>query len=359
MFFSNVSRNSELSSLFLYLPRLNIAVLKLGFLLIVLALFGCDRPSKVQVFSGPTMGTQYRVTVVGRSNSGDDYAQTEAAIAQAIEAVNQSMSTYLPDSELSQFNRLSKGGTAVLSDSLYEVISEAQSISEFSDGAFDATLGKAVRLWGFSEDGRISQQPSPETLDALKESVGYKNLKLQGKQLTKLAQGLEVNLSAIAKGYAVDQVADTLSALGYTHFLVNIGGELRASGTNADNELWRVGVEKPHLLGGIEQVISLENEAIATSGDYRNFILLDGQQFSHTIDPLTLKPVYHKLASVSVLSNKASTADALATALLAMGDEKGLVFAEMHDIAAYFIIRGDTEGSFEIRSTGKFKLKLS
>jgi thiamine biosynthesis lipoprotein len=165
-------------------------------------------------------------------------------------------------------------------------------------------------------------------------------------------------LSPIAKGYAVDKVASVIEAYGINDYLVNIGGELRASGKTVDAQLWRVGIEKPHILGGIQQIALLDNKAIATSGDYRNYLVVDGQQFSHTIDPITLKPVLHKLALVSVIADKASTADALATAMMVMGEEKAWSFALNNRLAAYFIVRGDENKPFVIKYTEEFERNL-
>ena len=322
------------------------------------ALIGCEAKRDERVYSGPTMGTEYRITIIEQRGVNANAEQVQSIIDSALDRVNQSMSTYIPNSEISSFNKLTVGESVSLSNDMLRVVEEAQQISELSGGAFDPTLGKAIRLWGFGEDGRITQQPSEKTLEELRDSVGYQKLELKGRRLTKSVDGLELNLSAIAKGYAVDVIAEELLALGYRDFLVNIGGELRASGRNIEGKLWRVGVEKPHLLGGIEQVVTLNNKAIATSGDYRNFIVIDDQPFSHTIDPSTLKPVLHSLASVSVIADQASTADAIATALLSMGDKKGIAFAKEHEMAAYFIIRNQTKDDYTIFVTENFKVNL-
>ncbi len=352
-------QNSELGSLFLYLQSKPAARNVMIAFLALMVLSSCSNPIEPIVLSGPTMGTQYRVTVLRNATSAETDEQLHAAIKQAMELVNQSMSTYIPDSELSLFNKMPAGGSIVMSPQLFNVMQEAVEISELSSGAFDTTIGKAIRLWGFSEDGRITEKPSTQLIEEIKQSVGYEKLTIEGTTLTKSASGLEVNLSAIAKGYAVDLVAEAIEGLGYTNFLVNIGGELRASGTNTERVPWRVGVERPHLLGGIEQVVELRDRAIATSGDYRNFIEIDGKRYSHTIDSKSLTPVFHRLASVSVLADRASTADALATALLAMGEQRGVEFALKNDIAAYFIIRDDNEENYKVTVTDAFKVNLA
>lgn len=344
-------KNSEPSSLFLRLT-----------LLFVFFLGACQpqsSPLNQLVFSGPIMGTDYRVTVIVEGQHKEQIVkQLEASVVAAMDGVNQSMSNYLSDSELSQFNRLAADQTQLISDEFAAVVKEALEISELSAGAFDITLGKAIDAWGFGPEGSINKQPTAQKLSELKARVGYQNLILEDNTLSKRIDGIELSLSAIAKGYAVDQVARALKQQGINDFLVNIGGELRSSGKSLDGKLWRVGIEKPHILGGIQRVAKLDNQAIATSGDYRNYLVIDNQRFSHTIDPATLSPVYHKLALVSVIADKASTADALATALLAMGEIRAWEFVKLHDLAAYLVIRGQADNQYQIKISDKFSRNL-
>ncbi len=298
------------------------------------------------------MGTEYRITVI-KNNSVDD-ALLEASVVAAMNTVNQSMSNYISDSEISQFNRARAYQPQTLSADFTDVVFEALNISRMSNGAFDITLAKAIDAWGFGPDGEITAQPSSIELERLRATVGYEKLVLKGRSLSKTIDAVELNVSAIAKGYAVDKVAQVLDENGIDNYLINIGGELRASGQSGDKQLWKVGIEKPHILGGIQEIAQLDNVAIATSGDYRNYLIIDGQQFSHMIDPETLIPIYHKLALVSVISQRASTADALATAMMAMGEKRAWEFAQNNDLAAYMVIRGDSEQDFQIRSTREF-----
>jgi thiamine biosynthesis lipoprotein len=298
------------------------------------------------------MGTEYRITVVVPGL--EDIDQLEIDVLAEMNAVNSSMSTYLVDSELSQINRLPADTPFVLSPELNLVLAEALEISELSQGAFDVTVADAVNLWGFGPDGTITVQPSEEQLARMQASVGYKNLRLINGSLSKLKGATKIDLSAIAKGYAVDQVARMLLSKQLSDFLVDVGGELRLSGLNVDQRVWRVAIEKPQTLGGVQQVLELTNTAIATSGDYRNFISIDGRKYSHTINPKTLMPVFHRLALVSVISEDASTADALATALMAMGEAAALEFSTRQDLAVYFVIRGDDEDSYEVSYTDEF-----
>lgn len=349
-------KNSERCSLFLYLRTLTRVFLVIGSSIVFSA---CEpQPQKV-IVSGPIMGTTYQVTAILTDRTQAlDQGRVNAAALAAMDKVNQSMSTYIPDSELSQINRLPANTPFAVSGELNEVLSEALKISRQSNGYFDATLGKAIRLWGFSEDGTIIEPPSAKALAELRSHVGFQKIHFEQSVLSKRVDDLEINLSAIAKGYAVDKVAEAMDALGINHYLINIGGELRAKGVNEEGKAWQVGVEKPHITGGIVQVVALDNASIATSGDYRNYIEIDGKRFSHTIDPTTLKPIYHRLASVSVVSEKASTADALATAILAMGEVKGRQYAEENGLSAFFIVRELSGNAFEISMTDGFRAYL-
>jgi len=330
------------------------------FLTVLVLVFtsGCqNQPSEQQVtLSGPVMGTEYRISALVLPDT--DLGVLEQKLLAAMELVNQSMSTYIPDSELSRFNQAKAGEVIALSPAFAEVLASALSVSELSDGAFDVTLAGVIKQWGFGVDGRVSEQPSGQALEALRQAVGYKKLtlNLEKRTLSKSVDNVAIDLSAIAKGYAVDKVADALLDLGIQRFLINIGGELRAAGTKLDNTPWQVGIEKPHALGGIQQIVSLQDQAIATSGDYRNYYLIDDQPFSHTIDAKTLKPVFHQLALVSVIADSAMLADALATAMLAMGEKRAYEFANVHDLAVYMIIR-DSSGDEpnKVLITDKFK----
>ena len=341
-----IIKNSEPSSLFFIVCR----IFLLAF--VVSACAPIDRSIEHE-FSGQIMGTYFRITVV--ADGEIDLALLEAGIQDSMQAVNQSMSNYIDDSEINLFNRMPARQTMQLSPIFSQVIRESLAISELTDGAFDVTISPLINAWGFGEQGSIEQQPSQHELKSLAAVIGYEKLSLEQNLLSKLVDGVEVNVSAIAKGYAVDRVAEFLLDAGFSHFLVDIGGEVRAHGRNGDNETWRIAIEKPTIVGGVQQVVELENQALATSGDYRNFLLLDGKQFSHTINPVTLTPALHKLASVSVLADNCSSADALATALMVMGEERGLAFATDNKIPVYMLVRTDQPGQYSILMTEEFR----
>ena len=306
----------------------------------------------VVTLDGPIMGTDYRITLV--SDTEIEESQLRQGVLQVMEAVNQKMSTYLIDSEISQFNAFDGKQAFTVSKQTAEVIQQSLEVSAMSDGYFDITVGPLVRAWGFGAVGVIKQVPDVALLSDLDELVGFDKLQLNNLQLRKTDSRVEIDLSAIAKGYAVDQVANYLLKQSINDFLINIGGELRAFGTNVDHHIWRVGIERPEILGGVENIVALNNMAIATSGDYRNFVVLDGRKYSHTIDPIAKRPVLHKLALVSVIHERASYADALATAMMAMGEVRALHFAKKHAIASYFAIRLGQGEDYKIVTTEQF-----
>ena len=337
--------NSEHCSLFFIRSLMLVAITQL---------MACQ-PTVTQVartFSGPVMGTDYRVTIV--AGSDQDLSHFEEAIAAELERIDQSMSTYRTDSEVSDINRAEKNQLIKISASLRLVLTEAIEISKLSAGAFDITLAPIVDLWGFGPQASTQGRPDRAQIEALSESIGYDKLLLSEAGLRKANSNTNIDLSAIAKGFAVDRIAALLSDNGQHNYLVDVGGELRANGRNLEGQTWRIGIEKPQETGGVQEIVSLTNQAIATSGDYRNYIMMDGKRYSHTIDASTLEPVLHKLALVSVISANASTADALATAMMAMGEKLAVQFAQQNHIAAYFVIRTDDDANYEIKISERF-----
>ena len=272
-----------------------------------------------------------------------------------LEGDNQQMSTYLADSEISLFNATESTDWQEVSADLCKKIESSQAISELTDGAFDITVGPLVNLWGFGPGEMIDEPPSKDAIAALMGVTGFENLHTDCKRIAvkKDVAGLMVDLSAIGKGFAADRVGQLLAAIGYEDFLVEVGGELSIRGMNAKGEPWAIGIEapladqrRPHT------VVHLTNVGMATSGDYRNFFEADGKIYSHTIDTRTGRPVTHTLASVTVVDKLASRADALATALLVMGPEEGMAFADSEDLAVLMLIR--TNGGIEERQTAAF-----
>jgi len=311
----------------------------------LLSLTACDTVNTNESYqfsySGMTMGTRFNIKVPILPE-GVDTDKLKKQVQQCLHEIDARMSTYLEDSELSEFNQNVSTDWQPVSRALYDVLNEAQRISRLSDGAFDITVGPLVNLWGFGPDPMVFEPPADSAIQALLEQTGYHYLKLKEKPLSVRKENPELylDLSALAKGYAVDRVAGLLEEQGISDFLVEIGGELSLRGHNIQRQPWRIAIEKPAAdKRMIQRVLSITNIAIATSGDYRNFFETGGIRFSHTIDPRTGRPIRHKLASVTVLRETTMEADALATALMVLGPDDGFRLAEQEQIAALFIIK--------------------
>ncbi|MGB0445044.1 MAG: FAD:protein FMN transferase [Porticoccaceae bacterium] len=298
------------------------------------------------------MGTTYSITVVADQLPPDDLSQQ---IDRLLSKVDSSMSTYKDESEISRFNRLSVGQTQKISSEFAEVIRISQKIWHQSNGAFDPTIGPLVDLWGFGPVDREGQVPSSESIEQVLSNVGFESIVLEDLTLFKLAP-VALDVSAVAKGYAVDLVANHLEMLALPDYLVEIGGEIRVSGTNPDGQPWRIALEQPQLFAAVDRVIEISDSAIATSGDYRNYFEKDGVRYSHTIDPRTGMPIRHKLASVSVIAESCAEADAWATALSVMGAVESKKLANQLGLAVYMLVREDDQ--FVAQHSDKFEQYL-
>jgi len=321
---------------------------------------GPDGP-RTHEFRGLTMGTTWSVKVVAASLDPERQDAIEGRILEELERIIDRMSHYEPSSELSRFNASSDTAPFPVSEETAEVVRWALEMGALTDGALDVTVGPLVDAWGFGPPPVPPEPPSDAEIERLLAVTGQEHLELgaDSPALRKDTPGLRVDLSSIAKGYAVDRVADLLTADGLDRFLVEIGGELRARGTNEDGEPWRLAVERPQDEGrSVHLVVALEDGGLATSGDYRNYHEVDGRRLSHIIDPRTGRPVAHRLASVSVIAPLCVRADALATALMVLGPDDGFALAERLDLAALFLVRRE-DGTFEERSTESFRELVS
>ena len=323
----------------------------------VFALSGCfpsnDLAKQEVLLQGKTMGTTYNIKVVIGTESQVDMKQMHQGIDDLLVQLNQEMSTYIKDSELSLFNQSSSLAPIKISTGLNRVITEAIRLGHLSKGKLDVTVGPLVNLWGFGPEYRPETVPSEQLLENTRQRIGLDKLALENGLMSKLHPELYVDLSTIAKGYGVDIVAEYIEQQGIENYLVEIGGEMRLKGFKHTGELWHVAIEKPVTIErAVQQIIVPKDNAVATSGDYRNYYEVDGQRFSHIIDPGTGKPINHKLVSVTVIHSSSMTADGLSTAMMVMGEEKALAFAEKNQLAAYFIVK--TDNGFVEQSTVKF-----
>lgn len=313
----------------------------------VTLLSGClfDKEPEVVRLSGETMGTTFNITAIGQDLDENALA---VAVEETLADVNAKMSNWDPNSEVSTFSAATSTDPVTVSTEFAQVIAAANDVHEKTGGMFDVTLGPLIELWGFGP--RKPEDPVPADVEILKALNGVGQGRLltldaEAGTLTKSEPDVGINLSAIAKGYGIDAVAETLRGAGIEDYLVEIGGDLVTMGQNDKGEAWRIGIEKPQAGAQTPQlIVSVSDLGMASSGDYKNFFEQDGVRYSHIIDPTTGRPITHRTTSVTVLAENAMMADAWATAMLALGQEKGLELAEEHKLAVYFISRDVTGG---------------
>lgn len=306
-------------------------------------------------FSGQSMGSSYNVKLAGAGLHDTLLRAAEQAVSAALQATVAGMSHYEPGSELSRFNRHTVGEAFAASQPLLQVLHTAQAVHRASSGSFDVTVGAAVDAWGFGPS-RKPRQPLPtQAQQALRAQARPLALQVdaQARSVTRQA-AVFTDLSGIAKGWGVDQAALALDALGITHYMVEVGGEIRTRGQNAQGQAWQLAVEKPDAMPQQAYfILPLSGQSLATSGDYRNFYLHEGRRYTHEIDPATAAPVHHTLASVSVVAADCTLADAWSTALFVAGPERGMAMAHQQGLAAYFVTRHG-EDRFTAHATPAF-----
>lgn len=267
------------------------------------------------------MGTTYTV----KAMADTDAAELSTAIKEAAEKVNQLMSNWIEDSDISRFNQLAVGESMEIAPETALVLQRAADIHELTHKAFDPTLSPLIELWGFGTKERVSF-PSDADIAAVLDAKGMSHLQLEGTRLTKTGHEVKLNLGAIAKGFGVDYVAQTLESRGISRYYVEIGGEVRVSGQSPGDRAWRIGIEDPKPSEGrqIFKIVEVRGGAVATSGDYRKFFEHEGRRYSHILDPRTGKPKTSKIVSASVFAPDCMTADALATAFMILTPEEAL-----------------------------------
>lgn len=300
------------------------------------------------------MGTTWSVVV--SQSAGQDQERLREAIEAELVAVNDLASTWQSDSQLSIFNAETVGDWVSVSPELFALFTLARDVNAASGGAFDVTVGPLVNLWGFGPEKLPDRVPSDDEIANAQALAGPRVWELHREPMRarKLSEGVYVDLSALAKGYGVDRIAELLRRRGVSEFLAEIGGELFASGKSPRGDAWKVGIERPDASDrGVYAAVSLVEGGLATSGDYRNFFEQDGVRYSHTIDPRTGKPTSHRLASVSVYAPDSVSADAWATALMVLGEEAGFEVAEKRNLAAFFLYVD--EDGFSAKVTEAFK----
>lgn len=342
-----------------YLPRKALIATAVGAFLLLAAWLLAQRQAETLLLSGNTMGTRWQVQVVD-----DGSLQREgldAAIQDLLAELDRGVfSTWTADSELSRLNAALGAAPVPVSADLFAVLQAARDLYVRSGGAFDASIGALTELWGFGPVPAGATPPDAAAIAGARARLGMEALQLDAASASvRKPARVQLDLSGIAKGYAVDRVASLLQAHGARHFLVEIGGELSLQGQRADGSAWTIAIERPdaprrHAIAVLDS--GGEALALAGSGDYHNFRMVDGVRLSHEIDPLQGQPVRHDLAAVTVLADSAMEADGWATALMVLGPEAGPETAVRLGLSAYFIIR-DGDG-WRSRHTGDFATRL-
>jgi thiamine biosynthesis lipoprotein len=303
--------------------------------------------------AGETMGTTYNIVYLDEANR--DF---QTSIDSLLVVFNQSLSTYVPDSELSKFNL---GDTIDFKLPYFlPVLKASKTVYDKTGGAFDPTVGPLVNLWGFGPAG--PELKDSTDINLLLKLVGFDKIEFDENQLRKKNPNIYLDFSAIAKGYGVDVVGDFLQRKGISNFLVEIGGELVARGINEKGEFWKVGVNRPEESANatdLYSIIALQDRGMATSGNYRNYYVKDSVKISHTINPATGYPVNHNLLSATVLAKDCMTADAYATAIMVMGTEKGIALDSALSEIEVFLIYSDANGGFKTYASESLKPFLS
>lgn len=305
---------------------------------------------KLIKLEGNAQGTTYHISFL--SEDGFNY---KSAVDSLLKVIDSSMSTYLP---VSLISRINKNDSTVLVDQCFiDVFNKSMEVSKKTGGLFDVTVGPLVNAWGFGFTKKAAVDSS--MIDSLRKFVGYQMLKLEGNKVVKARPEIILDFNAIAQGYSVDVLANYLESRGINNYLVELGGELKAKGKK-NNEDWKVGIDQPNEKESeerkLEAIISLNNKALATSGNYRKFYEEGGQKFSHIIDPRTGYPARQNLLSTTVIADDGITADAYATAFMIMGLERSKQFLQDNkdlDLEVYFIY--DENGNWKTYTSETLK----
>lgn len=330
----------------------------IGFLMLA-ALAGCEKPvaeSPMVEIHGRTMGTFYGVKVVGDFPGGQQALQTQ--VDSLLKHYNDEISTYDPNSSLSKFNQQQTTTPFPVSQDMADIVISAVRVGQRTQSVLDVTVGPLVNLWGFGPDKRPIKTPTDEQITAARQRVGIQhlhvNVSADHAELRKDVPNIYVDLSTIGEGFGADKVAEFLESRGVHNYLVEIAGASRSRGVNAKGDPWKLAIQKPtDELDEVQAIIKPDGRAISTSGSYRNYYELDGQRYSHIIDPATGKPITHRLVSATVITPTALEADGLDTALMVMGPETAMAFAKQQRLAVYLVIK--TDKGFKAEYSEAFK----
>ncbi len=312
-------------------------------LILALLLNSCQKNAKYIYNKGFVYGTMY--SIVYQSPDGEDY---QAEIDEKFREYTMIFSTYESESTISKVNN---NEDVNIEPEFIHCFERAMEISEITNGAFDITAGSLINAWGFGPDEK--KKMTPGIVESLLQITGYKKIHIKNKTIQKEIPEMKLDMNAISKGYTSDLIANFLKEKGCKNYMVEIGGEVVAKGKNAKRKIWTIAISKPEedIFGStsdFQAILQLPDRAMATSGNYRNFYVEDGQKYAHTIDPKTGYPVQHSLLSATVLANDCMTADAFATAFMILGMDLGIEIArQVQEIEVYFIY-ADENGNNQV-----------
>lgn len=317
-------------------------------------LLNCKNDKPVQLI-GEAQGTTYSLTYYS-----DENISYKNEVDSILKSIDQSLSTYVPNSIISRIN---KNDTSVVADKYFrDVFNRAQEISSVTDGAFDITVAPVINAWGFGFTKKA--EVDSVMIDSLLNYVGYKNIRLEKDKVIKPTPQVMLDFNAIAQGYTVDVLASFLEGKGVRNYMIELGGEVKTKGKKKGSSPWKIGIDQPNEKETegrpLQAIIQLENQALATSGNYRKFYIENGKKYAHIIDPKTGYPVNHNLLSATVLANDCMTADAFATAFMVMGMEKAKQFLSAHkDLGLEVFFIYDEDGSLKTFYSDTLKDRIS
>lgn len=323
---------------------------ELTFLLAFIFLLSCQNdPSKYNYNQGYIYGTNYHI--VYESPNGKDFQEE---ITTKLNEYNKIFSTFDSTSVISKVN---SNKPADLHPLFLACYNRAMEISTITDGAFDITAGPMVNAWGFGPEDK--KRMTPEMVDSLKAITGYQKIRLENGRIQKENPNMKLDMSAIAKGFTCDLLGEFLTEKGCENYMVEIGGEVVAKGKNEKGRVWTIGISKPDetaffASNDLQAKVHLPDDALATSGNYRNFYVEDGKKYAHTIDPKTGYPVQHSLLSATVLADNCMDADAFATAFMVLGLEKSIETAKLHPEIKVYFIYSDEDGGTQVYFSDNF-----
>lgn len=324
------------------------------FLSLLILITSCSKGPKEYRLQGLAQGTYFYITYY----SNKDQTETiNSHIDKIFDSIDASVSLWNPNSIV---NKINNNQNTYLDEIFIDNLTKAIYLAEITEGSFDITIGGLVEAYGFA--AKEKAEINDHIIDSLLVYVDYSSIELREDTLIKKYRNTKLNFNAIAQGYTTDKIAEYLLSIGVDSFIIDVGGEVRASGKKPNNQVWTCAIETPNLDNPSQRIydhyIELDNESIVTSGDYRKFYEEDGKKVSHTIDPKTGRNVEHNLISVAVTAPTATEADALATAFMVMGKDKSLAWLKDYpEYQAYFILI-DQDGSLTTYATPNLEQRL-